>query len=96
MNSLAKTGRRTSWSVISERTYRSRTADFMPSQAMTADAVSLEPFAKPRFSNPIEKASEIHVNVSPKDIIDGGTSLMSSSRNLARWKHARPGFGEAV
>jgi hypothetical protein len=68
----------------------------MPSQATTADAVALEPSAKLRESSPVDDSSDTATKKFPKDAVDGGISLMSSSRNLARWKHARPGLGDPV
>lgn len=68
----------------------------MSSQATTADAVALEPSAKLRESSAVNNSSDTAIRNFPKDAVDGGISLMGSSRNLARWKHARPGLGDPV
>ena len=68
----------------------------MPSQATTADAVALEPSAKLRESSAVDGSSDTAIRNFPKDAVDGGISLLSSSRNLALWKHARPGLGDPV
>jgi hypothetical protein len=51
---------------------------------MTADAVALEPSAKLREYWPVDGFSEIAVKLFPKEAVDGGSNLTSSSRSLAR------------
>jgi hypothetical protein len=63
---------------------------------MTADVVAVAPSAKLRVSSPPDVSSEMDIKLFKKMAVDGGISLISSSRSLARRTHARPGLGEPV
>jgi hypothetical protein len=65
-------------------------------QAIKADAIALELFEKLRKRLLVNKFSEIDIGDFSMATVDGGISLMSLSRNLIRWKYARPGLGDPV
>ncbi len=50
---------------------------------------------KIQVSSP-DASSEMDAKLFEKEAVEDGISLISSSRDLARWTHARPGLGEPV